>query len=62
MPADELHEALSNRTIWMFSLIVGILLLFGAWDTETIFIALALAGGVIIYLVKYKGQNLEWGT
>ncbi len=62
MAADEVYDTLSNKTIWMFSIIVGLLLLFGAWDTETIFVALVLAGGVIIYLVKYKGQNLEWGT
>ncbi len=62
MPADELHEALSNKTIWAFSLILGLVLLFGAWDVESMLIAAVLAGAVIIYLAKYKSINLEWET
>lgn len=60
--ADALHDTLSTRTIVMFSLIIGLLLLFGSWDTESMLIGLVLAGLVIVYLVKHKGQNLEWGT
>ncbi len=62
MAAEELHDALSNRTIWVFALVVGSLLLFGAWDSETILIGLILAAAVIVYLVKYRSIDLQWDT
>ncbi len=62
MAAEELHDALSNRTIWVFALVVGSLLLFGAWDNETILIGLILAAAVVVYLVKYRSIDLQWET
>ncbi|MBI2445049.1 hypothetical protein HYV43_01540 [Candidatus Micrarchaeota archaeon] len=62
MVADELHDALSNRTIWVFALVVGSLLLFGAWDTQTILIGLVIAAAVVVYLVRYQSIDLQWET
>jgi len=62
MAAEELHDALSNRTIWVFALVVGSLLLFGAWDAETILIGLIIAAAVVVYLVKYRSIDLQWET
>lgn len=62
MPADELHDVLTNKTIWIFSLVIGLVLLFGAWDTESLFIAAVLAGAAIVYLAKYKTIDLLWET
>ena len=62
MAAEELHDALSNRTIWVLALVVGSLLLFGAWDNETILIGLILAAAVVVYLVKYRSIDLQWET
>ncbi len=62
MVAEELHDVLSNKTIWIFGLIMGSVLLFGAWDVETTLIGIILAAAVLIYPAQYRSIDLLWET
>ena len=62
MAAEILHEPLDSGFIISTAVVVGLLLLFGAWDVPSGITALLLAGGVIAYLAQHKGLNLQWET
>ncbi|MBI5225765.1 hypothetical protein HY994_00815 [Candidatus Micrarchaeota archaeon] len=59
---DDLHIPMDPTTLAIVGFVVGLLLLFGAWDVPSELIALIIAGAVLVYLSGHTGMNLEWET
>lgn len=55
-------EHIASGTRLLFSVLIGLLLLFGAWDDASLIIAIVVGGLIIAYINGYEIPGSVWDS